>query len=81
MLNCFQINSTYGADASVPMVVQYVALNKLHSMYISSYMQVLDKQSGSSNKLSCSSLSKSQQKEFGSKLVGQLARGLAHAQI
>ena len=29
-------------DASI---VQYVALNKLHSMYISSYMQVLDKQS------------------------------------
>ena len=36
------INSTYGADASVPVIVQYVAL---HSMHISSYMQVLDKQS------------------------------------
>ena len=35
------INSTYGADASVPVVVQYIALH----MYISSYMQVLDKQS------------------------------------
>ena len=41
-----QINSTYGANASVPVVVQYMgALNKLHSMHISSYMQVLDKQS------------------------------------
>ena len=42
-----EINSTYSADASVPVVVQYVALNKLHSMHmhISSYMQVLDKQS------------------------------------
>ena len=40
------INSTYGANASVPVVVQYTgALNKLHSMHISSYMQVLDKQS------------------------------------
>ena len=41
------INSTYSADASVPVVAQYVALNKLHtcSMRISSYMQVLDKQS------------------------------------
>ena len=40
-----EINSTYSADASVPVVVQYVALNKLHSMHISSYIQVLDKQS------------------------------------
>ena len=38
-------SSTYGADALVPVVAQYVALNKLHSMHISSYMQVLDKQS------------------------------------
>ena len=37
-----RINSTYGVDASVPVVVQYVAL---HSMCISSYMQVLDIQS------------------------------------
>ena len=40
-----EINSIYGTDASVPVVVQYVALNKLHSMHVSSYMQVLDKQS------------------------------------
>ena len=43
------INSTYGANASVPVVVSiwdYMgALNKLHSMHPSSYMQVLDKQS------------------------------------
>ena len=42
------INNTYGADASVPVAVYiyvYVTLNKLHSMHISNYMQVLDKQS------------------------------------
>ena len=35
----------YGADVSVLVVVQYVALNKLHRMRISSYIQVFDKQS------------------------------------
>ena len=38
----YTINSTYGADV---VVVQYIALNKLHNVHISSYMHVLDKQS------------------------------------
>ena len=41
----YTINSTYGAAASVTVVLLYVALNKLHNVHISSYMQVFDKQS------------------------------------
>ena len=47
LLSSSRSPASYGADASVPVVVQYVVVNKLHStcMHISSYMKVLDKQS------------------------------------
>ena len=57
------INSTYGTDASVPVIVQYVAHYIVCTL--AATCKYLISRVRSSNKLSCSSLSKSQQKEFG----------------